>query len=86
VKEKKIVNGGLRVGHDRETVGTGCANFLEFAGLAWQGQARPCHHRYGPCQGSGILRLNFFSFSSIVLGQLPTKQLKTTKNKQNKSD
>jgi len=64
-KEKKLVKEGLRTWNGR-------ANLLEMEGLAWHSQARPCHFRHEPCQGSGHP------------GQLPTKQLKTTKSKQNK--
>ena len=77
---KFLVNGGLEVAHGRATVGMSRANFLDFWWI-WFGKGR-----HGPCQVFGLRGFKKFSFSRIMLGQLPTKQLKTKKNKQNKSN
>ena len=84
-EEEKLVYSGLEVGHGRATLGTGRANFLWLPTFfSSKTLARPCQIQHGPCQHSGqrdFKIFHFLDFSRIILGQLPTKQLKTKKNK-----
>jgi hypothetical protein len=72
-------------GHGRANLGTGSANFLWLPTFfSSKTLARPCQIQHGPCQHSGqrdFKIFHFLDFSRIILGQLPTKQIKTKKNK-----
>jgi len=84
---KKLIIGSIGVGHGRATAGTDRANFLEFGGLVWHGQARPYNCRHGPCHLSDIFRLIFFRFLESCsdndlqnnLKQQKTNKIKTIK-------
>ena len=78
---KKLIIGSIGVGHGRATAGMGRANFMAFGLWCGCGQAQPCHCRHGPCQGSGISRLNFFRFL-----ESKTNYLQNNLKQQNKSD
>ena len=83
---KKLGIWCVEVRHGRATTGTGRAKLLDFCGL--EGMVRHGHATAGPGRAKvlAVLAQFFFSsFSGIVLGQLPTKQLKTNKE-QTKSD
>ena len=70
-KKKKLVKKGLGPWHGRATTGTGRANLLEkWMWWVW-------------------FLVNGFKkilLCRIIFGQIPTKQIKTTQNKQNKSN
>ena len=78
-KKKKLVKEGLGTWHGRANIGTGRANLLEMEGLAWHSQARPCHFRHEPCQGSGHPRLNFFRFLESCMDNYLQNNLKQQK-------
>jgi len=84
-RKKKLVKEGLRTWHGCANIGTVRANLLEMEGLAWHSQARPCHFKHGPCQGSGHPRLNFFRFLESCLDNYLQSKLKQQKSKQNKN-
>ena len=92
-KEKKLGIWCVEVRHGRATIGTGRAKLLDFCGLegmvrhgrATEGTGRATAGT-GRAKVLAVLAQFFFSsFSGIVLGQLPTKQIKTNKE-QTKSD